>query len=131
MDKRVLVMTMSFLACGMLPRAFAQSAPPIPAATAPDNSGINTRDRANNAITAGEQSGAKSDLRLTAQIRRAIVKDKSLSMMAHNVKIISNNGAVTLRGPVKSDEEKSTVAAKAQAIAGADKVDDRLEVAGQ
>jgi hyperosmotically inducible periplasmic protein len=131
MDKRVVVITISFLACGMLPRAFAQSAPPIPAATAPDNSGINTRDRANNAMTAGEQSGAKSDLRLTAQIRRAIVKDKSLSMMAHNVKIISVNGEVTLRGPVKTEQEKTTVGSKAQAIAGTDRVDNRLEVAGR
>ena len=54
-------------------------------------------------MTAGEQSGAKGDLTLTARIRRAIVKDKSLSMMAHNVKIISVNGEVTLRGPVKSE----------------------------
>ena len=82
-------------------------------------------------MTPGEQSGAKSDLRLTAQIRRAIVKDKSLSMMAHNVKIISVNGEVTLRGPVKSEQEKTTVGSKAQAIAGTDRVDNRLEVAGQ
>jgi hypothetical protein len=54
MDKRVLIITMSFLACGMLPRVFAQTTPPIPTATAPDNSGINTRDRASNAMTAGE-----------------------------------------------------------------------------
>lgn len=131
MDKRVLIITMSFLACGMLPRVFAQTTPPIPTATAPDNSGINTRDRASNAMTAGEQSGAKSDLRLTAQIRRAIVKDKLLSMMAHNVKIISVNGQVTLRGPVKTEQEKTTVGSKAQAIAGTDRVDNRLEVAGR
>jgi osmotically-inducible protein OsmY len=127
MKKNVLILTLSILLCGAYTTARAQSSD----ATAPDNSGINMRDRSNDAVTAGEQSGDKGDLQLTAQIRRAIVKDKSLSMMAHNVKIISNNGAVTLRGPVKSDEEKSTVAAKAQAIAGADKVDDRLEVAGQ
>ncbi len=131
MDKRILVITLSFLACGMLPRAFAQNPSPSPTATAPDNSGINTRDRANNAMTAGEQSGAQGDLKLTAQIRRAIVKDKSLSMMAHNVKIISVNGQVTLRGPVKSEQEKTTVGSKAQAIAGTERVDNRLEVAGQ
>jgi osmotically-inducible protein OsmY len=127
MKKNVLILTLSILLCGAYSNARAQSA----AATAPDNSGINVRDRSNDAVTAGEQSGDKSDLQLTAQIRRAIVKDDSLSMMAHNVKIISTNGAVTLRGPVKSDEEKATVVAKAQAIAGTDKVDDRLEVAGQ
>ena len=131
MDRRVLVITMTFLACGMLPRAFAQSPPGIPAATASDNTGINTRDRADNAMTAGSQSGSKGDLTLTARIRRAIVKDKSLSTMAHNVKIISRNGEVTLRGPVKSEQEKTTVGSKAQAIAGTDRVDNRLEIAGQ
>lgn len=131
MDKRVLLITMSFLACGMAPRALAQNAAAMPAVTAPDNSGINARDRADNAMTAGEQSGAKGDLTLTARIRRAIVKDKSLSMMAHNVKIISVNGEVTLRGPVKSEREKTTIGSKAQAIAGTDRVDNRLEVAGQ
>jgi hyperosmotically inducible protein len=127
MKKNVLILTLSILLCGAYSNARAQSA----ATTAPDDSGVNVRDRSNDALTAGEQSGDKSDLQLTAQIRRAIVKDDSLSMMAHNVKIISTNGAVTLRGPVKSDEEKATVVAKAQAIAGTDKVDDRLEVAGQ
>jgi len=132
MDRRVLlVITISFLACGMLPRAFAQSPPAIPTATAPDNTGINTRDRADNAMTASSQSGSKGDLTLTARIRRAIVKDKSLSTMAHNVKIISRNGEVTLRGPVKSDQERTTVGSKAQAIAGTDRVDNRLEIAGQ
>jgi hyperosmotically inducible periplasmic protein len=131
MDRRVLVITMSFLAYGMLPRAFAQSPPAIPTATAPDNTGINTRDRADNAMTASSQSGSKGDLTLTARIRRAIVKDKSLSTMARNVKIISRNGEVTLRGPVKSEQERTTVGSKAQAIAGTDRVDNRLEVAGQ
>ena len=82
-------------------------------------------------MTAGEQSNNKGDLQLTSEIRQAIVKDDSLSMMAHNVKIISTNGTVTLRGPVKSDAEKAAVASKAQAIAGADKVDNQLEVASQ
>ena len=131
MDRRILVITMSFLACGMAPRAFAQSPSGIPAATAPDNTGINTRDRADNAMTAGSQPSSKGDLTLTARIRRAIVKDKSLSMLAHNVKIISRNGEVTLRGPVKSDQERTTVGSKAQAIAGTDRVDNRLEVAGR
>jgi hyperosmotically inducible protein len=125
MNQKVVIFTLSLLLCGAYSNARAQSS------AAPDNSGINMRDRADNATTAGDQSNSKDDLKLTAEIRRAIVKDKSLSMMAHNVKIISMNGAVTLRGPVKSDEEKSTIASKAQAIAGADKVDNQLEVASQ
>ena len=82
-------------------------------------------------MTAGQQSNAKSDVELTREIRRAVVKDHSLSMMAHNVKIVSANGSVTLRGPVKTEEEKTAIASKAQTIAGADKVDNQLEVKGQ
>jgi len=82
-------------------------------------------------MTAGQQSNAKSDVALTRKIRRAVVKDHSLSTLAHNVKIVSANGSVTLRGPVKTEEEKTAIASKAQAIAGADKVDNQLEVKGQ
>ena len=127
MDKRVLVFSAALLICGAYGNARAQN----PAATAPDNSGINVRDRPADAMTAGEQSNNNGDLQLTSEIRQAIVRDDSLSMMAHNVKIISTNGTVTLRGPVKSDAEKAAVASKAQAIAGANKVDNQLEVASQ
>ena len=66
---------------------------------------------------------------LTRKIRRSIMADKSLSTYAHNIKIISQNGAVTLKGPVKSDDEKKTVMAKAVAVAGsADKVTDQISV---
>jgi hyperosmotically inducible periplasmic protein len=74
---------------------------------------------------------SKTDVELTREIRRSVTYDHSLSMMAHNVKIVSANGNVTLRGPVKSESEKSEIASKAQAIAGADKVDNHLEVKGQ
>jgi osmotically-inducible protein OsmY len=105
----------------------AQNPPPA----APDNSGVNVRDRNPEAMTAGQQSNAKGDVELTRKIRRAVVKDNSLSMMAHNVKIISANGRVVLRGPVKTEGEKAAIASKAQAIAGADKVDNQLEVKSQ
>ena len=105
----------------------AQDSPP----SVPDNSAVNVRDRAPGAMTAGQQSNAKSDLEITREIRRAVVKDHSLSMLAHNVKIVSAHGSVTLRGPVKSEEEKTAIASKAQAIAGAGKVDDQLEVKRQ
>jgi len=105
----------------------AQDSPPA----APDNSAVNVRDRAPGAMTAGQQSNAKSDVEITREIRRAVVKDHSLSTLAHNVKIVSANGSVTLRGPVKTEEEKTAIASKAQAIAGAGKVDDQLEVKGQ
>ena len=102
-----------------------------PNAAAPDNSAVNARDRAPDAMTAGQQSNAKSDVELTREIRRAVVKDDSLSTLAHNVKIVAANGSVILRGPVKTEQEKVDIANKAQAIAGANKVDNQLEVKNQ
>ena len=69
-----------------------------------------------------------TDRALTKQIRQSIMSDKSLSTYAHNIKIISQNGAVTLKGPVKSDDEKKAVLAKATAVAGTDKVTDQVSV---
>jgi hyperosmotically inducible periplasmic protein len=109
------------------PVAMAQNA----SAVAPDNSAVNVRDRNQNAMTADQQANAKTDVELTREIRRSVVKDQSLSMMAHNVKIVTAKGNVTLRGPVKTEDEKNEIASKAQAIAGADKVDNQLEVKGQ
>jgi hyperosmotically inducible protein len=119
-----LVMFSTLLGLGFV--AMAQDSTP----TAPDNSAVNVRDRAPGAMTAGQQSNSKSDVELARKIRRAVVQDHSLSMLAHNVKIISTNGSVMLRGPVKTEEEKTAIANKAQAIAGAGKVDNQLEVKG-
>jgi hyperosmotically inducible protein len=92
----------------------------------PDNSRTNTVQ--NQDKTADQQTNGKSDVQLTAQIRRNIVADKSLSTYGHNVKIIVANGAVTLKGPVHSDDEKQTIAAKAADVVGKDKVDNQLTV---
>jgi len=97
------------------------------AADAPDNSGRNVRDRGDT-LTSGDQSGTESDRTLTQKIRQAVVADDSLSMTARNVKIITINGVVTLRGPVKTDQERTTIAALATKLAGAGKVDNQLEV---
>jgi hyperosmotically inducible periplasmic protein len=120
-----LVLSSALLALG--PVVLAQDTPSV----APDNSAVNVRDRSPNAMSAGQQSNAKTDTELTRKIRRAVVEDNSLSMMAHNVKIVTANGSVTLRGPVKTEDEKNDIASKAQAIAGADRVDNQLEVKGQ
>jgi hyperosmotically inducible protein len=120
-----LVMSSALLGLGTV--TMAQDSPPA----APDNSAVNVRDRAPEAMTAGQQSSATSDVELTRKIRQAVVGDDSLSVLAHNVKIVSANGAVTLRGPVKTEEEKTAIAGKAQSIAGAGKVDNQLEVKGQ
>ena len=100
------------------------------AQTAPDNTGKNVRDRDDKTLTPFDQSESEADRTLTQRIRQAVVDDDSLSTNAKNVKIISVNGRVTLRGPVASKQEKAAVAAKAQQIAGADKVDDQLEITG-
>jgi osmotically-inducible protein OsmY len=99
-----------------------------PSQTAPDNTGRNVRDRGGDTITPGDQSNDKADLHLTQQIRKAIMADASLSTNAKNVKIITANGIVTLRGPVDTLQEKATIEAKAQNIAGVNNVDSQLEV---
>ena len=94
-----------------------------------DNSGKNVRDRQKAAVTAGDQSNSQSDLNITQEIRKAVIADKDLSTNAHNVKIITANGIVTLRGPVKSAEEKANIGAKAQHAAGVTRVDNQIEIA--
>jgi hyperosmotically inducible protein len=96
---------------------------------APDNTKVNQRDR-NSSDTADQQKENQSDRELTRQIRRAIVQDKSLSTYAHNVKIVAQGGTVTLKGPVKSEEEKIAIEKKAAEVAGGqEKVQNQLEVA--
>ena len=96
-----------------------------------DNSKVNSRDRNDSASTADQQKENRSDRETARQIRRAIVKDKSLSSYAHNIKVISENGMVTLKGPVRSEEEKKTVESKAAEVAGQDKVQSEIQVAAK
>ncbi len=98
-------------------------------AVEPDNSGRNVRDRDNQNKTAGDQSESEADRTISQNIRDAITSDDSLSTNGKNVKIITNDGTVTLRGPVKSDKEKTDIEAKAKHVAGVKKVDNQLEVA--
>jgi len=96
---------------------------------APDNTKVNKRDRAEGAVTADQQKSNKSDRKMAADIRRSIVQDKSLSTYAHNVKVIAIDGKVTLKGPVRTADEKDRVAQKAVTIAGSNNVVNELEVA--
>jgi hyperosmotically inducible protein len=89
------------------------------------------RDREGDTLTPGDQSSNKADVELTRRIREAVVDDKSLSTSAHNIKIITINGVVTLRGPVASAQEKTKIAETAQKLAGAKQVENQLEVAAQ
>jgi hyperosmotically inducible protein len=93
-----------------------------------DNTGKNERDRSGETQTSGDQSNKSADVKLTAAIRRAVVKDHSLSSMAKNIKIVTANGVVTLRGPVKSEAEKAKIGELAQSSAGNAKIDNQLEV---
>jgi lipid-binding SYLF domain-containing protein len=94
-----------------------------------DNTANNQPDQAASATTADQQGNAKSDLELTASIRRSIVADGSLSTYAHNVKIVVQNGVATLKGPVRTQDEKAAIAAKAAAVVGQDHVVDQMEIA--
>src|ERR1700733_1330187 len=93
-------------AAGLLFGGLLRMAAQEPASPAPDNTKMNDRDRNSNQPTADQQKENRPDLEITKQIRQALVRDKSLSPYAHNVKIVTQGGMVTLRGPVHSDEEK-------------------------
>src|SRR4051812_14531888 len=95
----------------------------------PDNTQVNMRDRNGNAPTADQQKDNQSDRSITQRIRRAIIGDKSLSLYAHNVKVITQGGVVTLKGPVRSSREKDLIVQKAVDVTGsADKVTDQISV---
>jgi hyperosmotically inducible periplasmic protein len=99
-------------------------------APAPDNTKANKND-SRSSPTASQQKANASDTEITRQIRSAIMKDKTLSTYAHNVKVITQDGKVTLKGPVRSEDERSSVAAKAVAVAGESNVSNELTVAGR
>ena len=130
MIKQVLLCALALLVLGGYTGTVgaADKTAATPSQTAPDNTGRNVRDRGGDTVTPGDQSNNKADLHLTEQIRKAIMADKSLSTNAKNVKIITANGVVTLRGPVNTPQEKTTIEAKAQSIAGAHNVDSQLEI---
>jgi hyperosmotically inducible periplasmic protein len=93
-----------------------------------DNTEKNVRDKDGKSLTAFDQGGSEADRNITATIRKSIVGDDKLSMNAHNVKIITVDGVVTLRGPVDSAAEKTTVEARAKSTGGVKRVDSQLEI---
>lgn len=99
-----------------------------PSAPAHDNSGINARDRGSRTVTPQNQSQSKGDIDLAASVRRAVVAQPGLSMDGQNIKIITMNNAVTLRGPVKDRAERATIEKVARDAAGSASVDNQLEV---
>lgn len=93
-----------------------------------DDTGRNVRDRDDRTLTPMDQGGSEQDRSITAEIRRAVTDRDELSINAKNVKIITRDGVVTLRGPVKSPAEKTTIASLAKQANGVKRVDDQLEV---
>ena len=124
-----LVLAVSFLGCGKNNEVSKSDEPAQTAAVEPDNSGRNVRDADATTKTPGDQSESEPDRTITQNVRQAVTTDDSISTNGKNVKIITVDGTVTLRGPVKSEQEKTNIAAKAQQIAGVKKVDNQLEIA--
>jgi osmotically-inducible protein OsmY len=120
LNKSARVLVLGALMSGVPLVGFAQQAP------APDNSKANAQADQN---TADKQSNAASDRALTQQVRKAIMQDKSMSTYAHNVKVVTQNGQVTLSGPVRTDDEKQSIVQKAAEVAGQDHVVDQISVA--
>lgn len=98
---------------------------PMPAEV--DNTGRNVRDRDEKTLTPGDQSNSAPDLDLTQKIRKGITSSDAMSVQARNVKVITQDGVVTLRGPVKTEQEKTTIESLAKS-AGATRIDNQLEI---
>src|SRR6185295_5330664 len=117
------ILALAIVGVFAVPAAIAQTPTP------PDNTKVNERDRAKGAKTADQQKENETDRELTRSIRRSLMQDKGLSSYAHNVKIITQGGHVTLKRPVRSDEEKRVVEAKAAEVAGPGHVSNQMSVA--
>jgi osmotically-inducible protein OsmY len=133
MRKAILLFSISLLVLG----GYAGTAYPAerrlspPANMVPDDTDVNVRARSGETLTtSGDQAERAADRTLIQRIRQAIVADESLSTTAKNVKVMMINGVVTLRGPVHSLQEKGSIAATAQHIAGTNNVDNQLEIKG-
>ncbi|HYQ14135.1 MAG TPA: BON domain-containing protein [Polyangiaceae bacterium] len=101
---------------------------PSNGAVQPDNTKVNERDRSSSALTPLDQRENDTDLKITQHVRQAVMADSSLSFTAKNVKIITQAGKVTLRGPVKTAQERDAIDAAARKVAGVTQVDNQIEV---
>ena len=114
---------------GLILAGSVGAAPATNSAAEPDNSGVNRRDRSVVEKTAGDQGGSATDIELTRQIRKGLMKNENLSTYAQNVKIITKNSLVTLRGPVRNESEKRIVEDIAVHHAGREAVMSEIEIA--
>jgi len=121
----------SMLSAAMMPASL--SVGPLQAvqnttAKQPDNTRMNKRDKSQSEPTADQGKNNESDRQLMSHIRRDVMKDKTLSSYGHNVKIIAEHGKVTLKGPVRSDDEKRTIEQYARKYAGDGNVTNELDI---
>lgn len=115
------VMTFAFLAIILSAASFSQ--------VGQDNSKINERDNSVEALTADQQKENQADTQITSRIRQDVMKDKSVSTYAKNVKIITINGQVTLKGPVRSMSEQNRILKYARSVAGVSNVINEMAIA--
>ena len=108
-------------------RAEQNTAIYLAADSALENTEINVRDKDNTTLTPEDQKETKKDIKITAHIRKAVVRDKSLSIDAQNAKIITRSGVVILRGPVANEAESKKLQKIAKKTHGVVKVDNQLE----
>ena len=123
------MVAVGFTACGDDRNQGSRDQAANPPAATPDNTVRNESDRGGATKTPGDQAENEADRTITQNVRQAITSDDSLSTDAKNVKVVTSDGTVTLRGPVKSEQEKTEIEAKAKQVAGVKKVDNQLEVA--
>ncbi len=119
--KRILISIACFSAVALVATAADEQ-------TKPDNTATNQRDRSGDTQTSGDQSNSPADLKISQNIRRALMKDSELSTTAKNIKVITANGQATLRGPVKTAEEKAKINQIARSAAGGAQIVDQLDV---
>jgi|SRR5271166_972235 len=133
MKPKTLFASLTAICAGVLvgPARQAIGQTDLPSARAQNNTAYNKRNENADSLSPIEQSETKSDIDLVARIRREINKNNALSMTAKNINIIPIDGHVTLRGPVKTEQARSEIEARAAAIAGSTNIDDQLEVATQ
>jgi hyperosmotically inducible protein len=104
------------------------AASPAPQSSEPDSSAVNQRERSSAALTPMDQGPSAADRKITQRIRQAVMRDNTLSFTAKNVKIITINGKVTLRGAVKTEAERAAIEVEARGVAGGDHVESQLEI---
>jgi osmotically-inducible protein OsmY len=103
--------------------------PAIAQSNAPDNTRANKENASSDTRNADDQKENATDRDYAKRIRQSVMADKGLSTYAHNIKIVSVNGNVTLDGVVRSDEERNSIGSKAEAVAGHGHVVNELKIA--